>query len=151
MSRKGPKVIQISGIRGILLASFVVVCLFAGFVIFPGKVAQYLWNYLGANYIALPEIALWQGILLWAMLAISIYLLNDRRFAISFQPPSELSDEEMRFLMERIKMQRQAQRLNAMILKSNDIKIIKKDIQPEQKEDTSSATDNINNINEKHL
>ena len=128
MNKKSPKIIQISGIRGLILACFIVVCLIAGFVVFPGGVAQYAWNYVGSNYVALPEISLWQGILLWAMIALSIYLLNDRKIAVSFQKPTELSDEEMRFLMERIKMQRQAQKLNAMILKSNDIKIIKNDI-----------------------
>ena len=151
MNKKGPKVIQIAGIRGILFACFVVVCLCAGFIVFPGRIAQELWNYVGSNYIALPAISLWQGILLWAMIALSIYLLNDRKFAISFQQPSELSDEEMRFLMERIKMQKQAQKLNAMILKSNDIKIIKKDIDIDKNSNIQKNKEQVNNINEKHL
>ena len=85
------------------------------------------------------------------MTALSIYLLNDRKFAISFQQPTELSEEEMSLLMERIKMQRQAQKLNAMILKSNDIKILKKDINPEHNQEQTSNQEQINNINEKHL
>jgi len=129
--RKGPKIIQINGYRGILLAVFVVTCLFAGFVIFPAKAAVYLWNYVAANYIAIPQISLWQGVLLWAMTVLSIYLINNRRFAISFQQPTELSDAEMQILMNRIHMQQQAQKLNAMIMQSNDIKIIKKEIQSE--------------------
>jgi len=151
MRKSGPKIIQITGIRGIFLAIFVVTCLIAGFVVFPGKVAESLWNYVGSTYITLPEIALWQGILLWAMTALSLYLLNDRKFAISFQQPTELSEEEMSFLMERIKMQRQAQKLNAMILKSNDIKVIKKDIDSKLKDDKEQQQESVNNINEKHL
>ena len=118
MNKKGPKVIQIAGFRGILLACFVAICLFVGFVIFPGKVAQALWNYVGSTYVMLPSISLWQGVLLWAMVALSISALNGGKFAISFEQPAELSEEEMRFLMKRIEMQRQAQKLNAMILKS---------------------------------
>ena len=151
MKNKGPKIIQIAGFRGIMLASFIGICLFAGFVIFPGWVAQEIWNYTGANYITLPSISLWQGVLLWAMIALSIYLFNDRKFAISFQQPSELSEEEMRFLMERIKMHRQAQKLNAMVLKSNDIKFIKKDIETNQKNDNRAGNDSSSNVNEKHL
>ena len=151
MNKKGPKVIQIAGLRGILTACFVVTCLFAGFVIFPGKVAQALWNYAGLNYVMLPAISLWQGILLWAIVALSVYVLNGHKFAISFQQPTELSEEEMRFLMDRIKMQRQAQKLNAMILKSNDIKIIKKDIEIPKNSDSSTSQEQVNNINEKHL
>ena len=132
--RKGPKIIQINGFRGIMLAGFIVTCLVAGFVVFPAKVAEIIWNYVATTYIALPKINIIQGILLWAMVALSIYLLNNKNFAISFSQPAELSDDEMNFLMERIKMQQQAQRLNAMILKSNDIKIIKKDIEQEPKE-----------------
>ena len=128
-----------------------VVCLFAGFVVFPGRVAQFLWNYTGSNYIMLPEISLWQGILLWAMVALSIYVMNGRKFAISFQQPSELNEEEMRFLMKRIEMHRQAQKLDAMILKSNDIKILKKNIEVPRSSENTSSQEQINNINEKHL
>ena len=102
--KKGPKVIQICGMRGIILTAFIAVCLFAGFVIFPAKVAAYLWNYVGANYIALPHINLIQGGLLWVMTALAVYLINNKSFAISFGSPMELSDEEMRVLMDRIRM-----------------------------------------------
>ena len=143
--RKGPKIIQINGYRGIFLAGFIVICLIAGFVLFPAKVAAFLWNYVAANYIGLPKISLWQGGLLWAMTVISIYLINNKSFSISFAQPKELSDAEMRILMERIQMQKQAQRLNAMIMKSNDIHIINKDI-PQQniKTDSTEQSANIN-------
>jgi hypothetical protein len=75
-------------------------------------------------------------------------MLNNKNFAISFQQPMELSDAEMKVLMDRIKMQQQAQRLNAMILKSNDIKIIKKDIQVNPEQDTVKENESENNISE---
>ena len=152
MKRKGPKVIQINGFKGLFFTAFIAICLFAGFVIFPAKVAVYGWNYVAHNYIALPEISLWQGLLLWAMIALSVYLINNKNFAISFQQPMELSDDEMKFLMERIQMQKHAQRLNSMIFKANDIKILDKelnqDFQEEKKEleDSKTEQDNENKI-----
>ncbi len=148
MNKRAPKVIQICGIRGIITAIFVVVCLFAGFVLFPAKVASILWNNLAATYFSIPQISLWQGCFLWAFVALSVYMLNNKNFAISFQQPMELSDAEMKVLMDRIKMQQQAQRLNAMILKSNDIKIIKKDIQVNPEQDTVKENESENNISE---
>ncbi len=149
--RKGPKVIQICGMRGILLTTFIVTCLFAGFVIFPSKMAAYLWNYVGSTYIALPQINAIQGGLLWAMTALAFYLLNNKSFAISFGQPMELSDEEMKVLMDRIKMQKQAQKLNAMIMKSNEIKIINKNIEPEKGKDLTETQKTVHDINEKKL
>ncbi len=147
--RKGPKIIQINGYRGIFLAAFIVICLFAGFVLFPAKVATLLWNYVAANYISIPQITLWQGCLLWAMTALSIYILSNRKFAISFQQPTELSDAEMKILMDRIHMQQQAQKLNAMIMQSNDIKIIKKEIPSETEQNNDNRTDMNSDVNDK--
>ena len=148
---KEPKIIQISGVRGILLTAFIVTCLFAGFVIFPAKVAAHIWNYIASEYLSLPLINTIQGGLLWAMVALSIYLLNSKKFAVSFQRPMELSDDEMRVLMDRIRMQRQAQKLNAMILKSNDIKIMKKDIEINKNNNSIESQNSDENINEKNL
>lgn len=141
---RGPKIIQISGLKGIFMAAFVILCLFAGFVLFPAKVAMHIWNYISYTYFVIPAISLWQGVLLWTIIALSAYLLNNRTLAISFQRPMELSDEEMKILMERIRLQKQAQKLNAMILKSNDIKILKKDLEPKQPAQNQEDTNNIN-------
>jgi len=149
--RKGPKVIQICGMRGILMAIFIVTCLFAGFVIFPSKMAAYLWNYIGSTYIALPQINALQGGLLWAMTALAFYLLNSKSFAISFGQPTELSEEEMRILMDRIRMQKQAQKLNAMIMKSSEIKIMNKNIEPDKNIDSAENKKTAEDINEKKL
>lgn len=120
----GPKVIQISGVRGIFLAIFTVVCLFAGFVMFPAKISMYAWNYIGSHYIALPAINLGQGVLLWIMVALSIYLLNNKQFAISFHQPMELSEDEMRVLMSRIKAQRAADKFATMVLSGEELRKI---------------------------
>ena len=48
--KRNAKIIQISGLRGILMAIFIVTCLAAGFVVFPGFVAMNIWNHFALNY-----------------------------------------------------------------------------------------------------
>lgn len=117
MSR-GPKIIQISGFRGILTAIFIVTCLAAGFVIFPGYVAMNLWNKF-AGY-TLPQINIYQGVLLWAIIAIIYYLSGKRSIAVSFSSPKELNEEELNVLMERIRLQSQAKMINKSILEEKE-------------------------------
>lgn len=137
--KKNTRVIQISGIRGILMVVFVGACLAAGFVAFPGLVAMKLWNYL-SNFVAVPFINMFQGVMLWGILAITGFIVNDRRkFLVSFKTPSELSDEELKKLMERVKLQTQAQALNSMVLKSSEVKAFDdNNIEDEIKEETHS-------------
>ena len=95
--RRNAKIIQIAGFRGILTAVFVVTCLGAGFVAFPGLVAMTIWN----KYVTvLPQINLLQGILLWAMVALICYIANNQRLAISFESPKELTEENRDKLTE---------------------------------------------------
>ena len=63
MKKRNAKVIQIAGIRGLLLVGFVAVCLVAGFVVFPGLVAMHLWNYAVSFTYFIPAINIYQGIL----------------------------------------------------------------------------------------
>ena len=120
------------------------------FVFFPAKMAMHLWNYLAGGF-SIPTISLWQGALLWAFVAISVYLINAKCSVISIKQPMELNDEELRILMDRIKLQKQAQKLNTMILKAEDIKIVKKpENQQANIEDNSKSKELSNNINEKH-
>ena len=132
--RRNAHVIQISGFRGILMAIFVVSCLAAGFVGFPAYVAMHAWNYT-ANFIAIPSIGYLQGLLLWAIIAITVFIINDRKkFLVAFSPKSQLSDKEMKKIMERIKLQSDAQMINSMILK---------DIKSTQKKEESKEKENI--------
>ena len=113
--KRNAKIIQIAGFRGILTAIFVVTCLAAGFVAFPGLVAMTIWN---KCVTVLPQINLLQGILLWAMVALICYIANNQRFAISFESPKELTEEEMDALMQRVRLQSQAKILNQIITKN---------------------------------
>lgn len=130
----GPKIIQISGIGGLFLAGFIVACLFAGFIVFPAKFSMYVWNYIGSHYLALPEINVIQGGLLCFTIALGLYLLNDGKFAVSFHNSAELSDEEFKSLMSKVKAQHPSEHFEAKIISAEDFeKIISKRILKVQK------------------
>ena len=131
--KKRARVIQISGLRGILLVIFIGTCLCAGFVAFPSICAMHIWNYV-ANFISIPLINIYQGAMLWAIIAISGFIINDKeKFLVEFSASNdELSEKDMQKLMERVKLQSQAQALNSMILKSSELKSLK-EINPAEK------------------
>ncbi len=136
--KKNAKIIEIRGLQGIIMTLFIGVCLCAGFVIFPAKVAVYLWNHFAAGYLAAPFISLWQGLLLWAAFALSVYIVNSKRKMVSFRSTAQLSEAEMKILMDRIKLQAEARRLNSMLLKE--------DLEKNEEKEKAEKTD----ISEKH-
>ena len=79
------KIVQINGFKGIVVAIFMSVCLFAGFVLFPGEVAMFLWNKYLASMYMLPVLNVFQGILLWGMIAVSFAIVTQKDFAVSFK------------------------------------------------------------------
>lgn len=116
--RKNAKIIQISGLRGLIFIAFVAVCLVAGFVVFPGLVGMCLWNTFLTQYLNLPVINIFQGILLWSIVALIVYLSGSGRSVVQMKKAAQLNESEIRDLMDRIKTQSQASRINSMILRS---------------------------------
>lgn len=137
--KRNTKIIQINGIRGLLMAMFIVTCLVAGFVVFPGFVAMNIWNHF-TDYI--PQLNLYQGVLLWAIVALIGFILNKQNFSVTFASPKELNEEEMNILMDRIKLQSQAKMLNEMMIKNLE------EIQKEEQLKTVE-TDNLEEPSEK--
>lgn len=113
------KIIQIDGFRGLITAVFMAVCLVAGFVAFPGLVAMHLWNkYLVALYM-FPMLNLFQGILLWGIIAITYCILSKKGLAVSFKETPELSDRELDMIMKKARIQSQINKVNKIIQKSD--------------------------------
>lgn len=107
MRKNNMRIIQISGLRGILMVVFIATCLAAGFIAFPAIVAMNAWNW-AANFIAVPTINIVQGLMLWAIVAISGYIINERKkYLFSFSPKNKLSDEEVQRILENVKTQSQ--------------------------------------------
>lgn len=110
------KVLKIEGVRGILTAIFVIVCLFAGFVIFPGFVAMSLWDKVFAVAFGFPIINLLQGILLWGIIFISYILIFNGGFALSFVKfPQELNDAEFNMIMRNARLHSNMYQINKIL------------------------------------
>ncbi len=124
--KRNTKIIQINGLRGLALALFTVICLAAGFIAFPGYVAKNIWNYFaGFGYV--PVINMFQGVMLWAIIAISYFIITDKRKQsfIAFKSPKELSEEELKQVMNAIKMQTKIHAQRPMIISANDLEKFK--------------------------
>jgi hypothetical protein len=117
--KKNFRVIQINGFRGLFLAIFAISCLIAGFIAFPSLVAMHTWNYLATTTGSLPLINLGEAILLWAIILFSIFIFNKKKFIVSFNGQQELSDEEVKEVIAKIK----AQKNNLQSLHSKDLNI----------------------------
>lgn len=131
------RIIQINGVRGLLIAFFALSCLIAGFVAFPSFMLMSAWNYLAETTQSFPLITFAQGVLLWAIIAFSFYLFTNRKFIVSVDPKPELSESEVKQIMENIKIQ--AERKQKMIdkkfeLEKNKIEQEKQEISAEKRD-----------------
>ena len=97
------KVITINGIRGAIVAVFVVLGLIAGFIISPGWVCMQAWNYFFVDSGVVATMNLFQGVMLWAIIALSLYALNNKRALIGFGSYQGLSPEQIKDIMNRAK------------------------------------------------
>ncbi len=113
------KIIQINGFRGLLFVAFVGICLFAGFVVFPGLVSMYLWNRYLVNLASFPSINLVQGTLLWGIIAVSYFILSKGENPIAFKRVNELSNSDVDDIIRNAKIQAQMRKLNREIQKTD--------------------------------
>lgn len=103
MKKNNVRVIQINGLRGLMLAFFIISCLVAGFIAFPAFLTMHIWNYFLAKSVSLPMINFSQGVLLWAIIVISAFLFNKKRFIVSFSAEQELSDNQVQRIVSKVK------------------------------------------------
>lgn len=106
--KKNFNVIQINGFRGLVTALGVVTCLAAGFIVFPGIVMKSIWNVISSYTGVVPQIAMLQGVLLWAIMVIGYLTFRKNKMMIEFKSANDLSHDEMNEVMQRIRLQKQA-------------------------------------------
>ncbi len=130
--KKNFNVIQINGIKGLIMAGGIVACLFAGFVMFPGMVMKTVWNIISSSIGIIPQIATLQGVLLWGIVVVSYFAFRRKGFMVEFKSADDLSRDEMDEVMQRIRMERQSDILtkalmNAKKMEDEAKKELKKD------------------------
>ena len=134
--KKNFKMVQIKGISGMFFTIFMTSCIISGFVAFPAFVSMNIFNFFSTKIGSFPPINFWQGVLLWAIVVFSSFVFNKRNFIVSFNAKQELSEDEVKDVISKIK----SQALNHGILSPKDINISNekkddlKEISSEQKE-----------------
>ena len=73
------KVIDISGFRGLLIIIYAVVCIAAGFVLFPAWALMSLWNLMGTYVYNLPHMNLVHGFMLYAIFVLLYLVTNSNK------------------------------------------------------------------------
>lgn len=122
------KVIQIDGIKGLISAVFIGACLVAGFVIFPGYSAMALWNKYLVTNLMFPVLNLMQGVLLWAIIAITYCIVAKQGLALSFKSTPDLTEDEIKDIIKNAKISSKMKMMSNMVSKSDKLDLHKEEI-----------------------
>ena len=137
--KKNFNVIQIKGTRGIIMAMFIVSCLFAGFVVFPGWICMNVWTYFVNFEINCPTIGLFQGVLLWGIIVATYFIFRKERVVVCVKSPQGLDEEELKAVFADIKKQSQEDPVLKAMIKAREAELKIKSFETEQKESESSS------------
>ena len=135
--KKKMNVIQIRGIRGLVIVAFVVCCLAAGFIAFPGFVCMYVWNFCAAHISNLPAIGILQGLLLWGIMVAAYFTFKKDKFVVCFKTPEGLSEEELKAVFADMKQQSVEDPIIQAMMKAREAELNIKNLEnPEKLEET---------------
>lgn len=98
---KNFRVITINGFRGIIAVVLIIAGLIAGFIISPGWLCMTLWNKAFENASYFSSMSLIQGIILWAIIALTLYALNNKHALIGFGSYTGLNPDQIKSIIER--------------------------------------------------
>ena len=135
--KKNINVIQIRGIKGLIIAGFIVCCLIAGFIVFPGIVAMTVWNFIASYTSQLPTIGIIQGILLWGIIAASYFVFRKEKLVVCMKSSQGLSEDELKSVFADIKKQAQDDKIIQTMLKARESELKLK----EQEENSKTEND----------
>ena len=121
--KKNINVIQIRGIKGLILAGMVVCCLCAGFIAFPGLVAMGVWNFIAGYIPEIPSIGIIQGVLLWGIIVASYLVFRKEKLVVCMKTPQGLSDEELKSVFADIKKQAQDDKIIQAMMKAREAEL----------------------------
>lgn len=140
--KKNLNVIQIKGVRGLIIAGFVVCCLVAGFIAFPGWLSMLIWNYTSGYITIIPTIGMLQGVLLWGILLIAYFTFRKEKVVVCMKTPQGLSDEELKAVFSDIKKQSLEDPILQAMMKAREAELKYKAQQElENKEDDPVSAD----------
>ncbi len=133
--KRNLNVIQVKGIKGLLMLLGVGCCLFAGFVVFPGWAAMHCWNFMASYGGGVPTIGLIQGILLWGIIVASYFAFRRERVVVCLRNPQGLNEEELKEVFANIKKQAGEDKIIQSMIKAREAELkLKEDNSKEKTE-----------------
>ena len=121
--KKNLNVIQIKGVKGLIMLVMVGCCLVAGFIVFPGWVAMNIWNVLASLVNNAPSIGIIQGVLLWGIIVASYFTFRKERVVACMKTPQGLNEEELKAVFADIKKQTQDDKIIQAMLKARETEL----------------------------
>ena len=121
--KKNLNVIQIKGVKGLIMLVMVGCCLVAGFIVFPGWVAMNIWNVLASLVNNAPSIGIIQGVLLWGIIVASYFTFRKERVVVCMKTPQGLNEEELKAVFADIKKQTQDNKIIQAMLKARETEL----------------------------
>ena len=147
--KKNFNVIQIKGIRGLLLVAGFILCLAAGFIVFPGLIAMYIWNYAASFVAQLPTIGILQGILLWGIVAASYFLFRKEKLVVCMRSSEGLSEDELKSVFAEMKKQAKEDTFVKNLFKAQEAELKIKNLSESNIPKSDLAKDNIKEVHSK--
>lgn len=97
-------VIEIRGIRGLIITGCAICCLAVGFIGFPGWILMHIWNYcVSMIQVSVPSIGIIQGVLLWGIIIASYMTFKKNKFIVCVKSPKGLSEDELKSVFADLK------------------------------------------------
>ncbi len=121
--KKNLNVIQIRGVKGLIILGMVVCCLIAGFIVFPGWIAMHMWNLMTVFFPDVPAIGCIQGVLLWGIMIASYLAFKKEKLVIRIKSPKGLSEEELKAVFANLKKQGKEDKFIQSMLKAREAEL----------------------------
>ena len=112
--KKNLNVIQIKGVKGLIMLVMVGCCLVAGFIVFPGWVAMNIWNVLASLVNNAPSIGI---------IVASYFTFRKERVVVCMKTPQGLNEEELKAVFADIKKQTQDDKIIQAMLKARETEL----------------------------
>ena len=143
--KKNLNVIQVRGIKGIIILGLVLCCLVVGFIVFPGWVAMHIWNLIAGCINGVPMIGLIQGVLLWGIIIASYLTFKKNRIVVCVKTPKGLSEDELKAVFADMKKNNAEDKIIQAMLKAREAEL--KIQENEQKTDIQVVENKSDEIN----
>ena len=121
--KKNLNVIQIKGLRGLMMVGLLACCLFAGFVVFPGMVAMHAWNFVARYFLQIPSIGIVQGVLLWGILVAAYFTFRKEKLIVCMKSSEGLNEEELKAVFADVKRQAQDDKILQAMMKARETEL----------------------------